>query len=628
MHQEEPLTEGSGGNSPGGASNGADVDFSVQDAAEPEPRSRADTPAEAVGEAASSQNQAAVVVNTGGGASVRDVNTGGGAFVGRDLIYNYRLPLAVVAVVLVAALIATSVGGISLFDIGRRNLTPCLVPQKKPMSGVSSIAIAPLAAPDKNREETGLYIVDYLDRQLQTLRTKTELFDALQIWHNGAAEATLDPPIAPIRDTADAECWRSSLGASILIFGSLLDTPDGTKLQLAFQYGDVNVANAPDIALGHHPFARPVSIPKADYPQQAKRILERGENVPLAEYARALLFLTEALVRQEATGPRAALAVFEEAEKVLGLGDSVSWEVHPDVNSIMYFYMGQTALQVPDFDATQRAFQAVVDHANLIDDKLDVVLATIGLGNLAYTRAQTELQRMLAQAQRQDEGFCLPTGTAAATLPACFDIHHIDSEAGLQAAGESSEDAGARVQAQMAAGADYYDEAIAALHDLDPAGDNAVIQETLDVATVMRANLRRLQGEAQLNGVEELTAQGMEGEGPQKQLEAAQKDYTEAAAEFTSVIDAPTNKNNVELTWYALYGRGLAQRRAACINEKFFGDEGDETAALNTGAQQSFAACGRQEDARAAGKGISEFGTALQCQCQDAQQWGQTLVSN
>ena len=169
------------------------------------------------------------------------------------------------------------------------------------------------------------------------------------VWANNLqATPEIKPPIASIKTQADAEFWQKRLGARLIIYGKLGGTPQDTEFYPSFYYRSDRVSELPDLDSGHHPFGAPIKIEYADDVDTALEHLQYKSD--LSQRAEAFVWLLTALTQVSANVPDAALATLQSAEQRIQ-----AWN-NPQLASILYYYMGSTALQVPDLAEAKRAF--------------------------------------------------------------------------------------------------------------------------------------------------------------------------------------------------------------------------------------------------------------------------------
>ncbi|MFN2201766.1 MAG: hypothetical protein ACK2UO_11190 [Caldilineaceae bacterium] len=547
-------------------------------------------------------------IDTGGGAYVAgNVDTRGGDFIGRDLIVKIAVPAALAVVLAVSAAIVAVATGWELPGKVQVALCPYAEDQKELPSGDFNIAIAPFSAPDEKRQDTGSRLSRWLAKQLYDPSGSVAQAAALQgvvAWSNDWPVADqIKPPMKPIpiafqkNDAAEgrasidcktnlsAEEWLSRLRAHLVVFGELEDSDQETELKLSFYY-QAPVDNLPDITLDYHPFGSSIPIPNADSPVLAEAGL--SDSAQLDKRVAALVHLVDALASVVNGNPQAALRKFEDTVSEL---DLAAWD-EPQVSSTLYYYMGQAALQVPDLAKARDAFQTILDHHDRLGD-LDLILATVGLGNVDYLQADGLLLDTLAAST---DHFCFPTETVTAGENACFDDTFVANLlASAQDQPTNADDAHAQIHELLQQAVGHYNDALAMTEDLGADVNPDTVQEIRGVTQAMKAHALRRTADTYLDQFEQhafdvaLDPNLLD----QDLYQEANSAFVSSADLFSDTVKLLNDIDKPGLVAFTEYGEGLVKERYAC-SVSLADPEG--STALYAEAAQSFADCSALEE--------------------------------
>jgi hypothetical protein len=513
------------------------------------------------------------VINTSGGTYVAgNVDTRGGTFIGRDLIVKIGIPLALTLVIGIAMLVvAVNQGWIFASQI-RPIVDPYSVEQAQMPAGRFNIAVAPFDVSAAQGDPANLQVLsdevsgwmaERLNKGLQAEQVTDSLQSAV-VWANKLLDMpAIKPPIAPIKIQADAEFWQKRLGARLIIYGKLSGTPQDTTLQPSFYYRSDRVSELPDLDSGHHPFGGPVKIEFADDVDTALEHLQLKSD--LSQRAEAFVWLITALTQVSANAPDAALATLRSAEQHMQ-----GWN-HPQLASILYYYMGSTALQVPDLAEAKRAFTQVRDPQTPLGTPL-AAMATIGLGNYHFLAAQ---------------GFFAPQQAQVPGLAQCAAAFSGGQTGATERnAGEIPTDL-AGVFAALQSAQRLYQDAVQWLEQHDPQQQDPEMQHIKAVAEVMSANAQRLDGESAIYG---LAAPDLTDADRTALLEKARRALDTAIANYQQVAGRFEQMQRYSVQAYALHGLGLAQKARAAIDLDYL-DNTDQATTLYKQASDNLAHC-------------------------------------
>jgi hypothetical protein len=539
-------------------------------------------------------------INTGGGAYVAgNVDTRGGAFVGRDLIVKIAIPLALTLVIGIAMLVLAANQGWSIATALRPLVDPLSVEQQKMPPGYFNIAVAPLdvstaQGDPKNLQELGSdlsgWMAGYLKDHLPAGENAGSLQNAL-VWANDLPGVPpIKPPIAPLRSQTDVEKWQERLNARLIIYGKLIGDANNTQFVPAFSYRSEQVSELPDIDSGHHPFGEPVPIASAD---DAVTALERLQvQSDLGQRSEAFVWLITALTQANAKLPEAALATLQAAQ------DKIGGEQHPQLAAILSYYMGLTALQIPNLPVAQQAFTQVRDPRQPIADPLQAI-ATIGLGNYHFLRAQGFFNAQQAQNAGLAQCAAAFSGTQVALGNSPGGPNAVEIPADLPG-----------VSAALQSARELYAEADRWLAQKDPQQQDVDLQHTRALAAVMTANAQRLDGESALY---DLTTSDLDEQQHAALLDRARKALDTAIAGYTEVAARFEQMQHYSVQAYALYNLGLAQKARADLDLDFY-DDAAQGVPLYRQAADTFARCSALGD-RPDKDGYTSLQGRMRCFC-------------